>query len=1154
MSIFKESFKEGVRNQLEIRQNVINERTPQNLQYMNSRNAWIRMSSAVNIYNGPSHDDNTDDENERAAALKDYKDPSKYSNSLAKQYILQGGTLSPNGTLKAGLGTFDKNAYSNTAADGSSYRLGIRPMPGITSVNVKSRGAYGSLQDVTVNFQCWDIKQLEDLELLYMRPGYTVLVEWGWAPYINNKGEYQPNFNDFYDIIDNPKPKETIWKDLDKRSTETYSGNVESMFGYVKNYSWNARMDGGYDCQVTIITLGEILESLKVNYLPAQVLSTVTSIGLLAPNITSYTLGSGSKSGEKNNVKWEISKMNLSGSYSQNILAGIFEELWDMGQQASSDATNDGQQIILHNTSKHKDYAMFHKTINIGTNENGNVTKTDEQIYISLESLTDILNDYVLLSDKNSYVTASSPLAGISTKDKDGNPLLCLAHPLQVSMDPSVCLIQNNLWADGLKFTAETIPNNINPANGNTVVRYSNTDYADLFNFIVDPKGGNADGSANENAIINKIVILTGRKTNEFRELQRQFLDLKANPNSYPTVSQTFKTFAKNYSNFYDLLDKSALNQTELNKVTVKDSGTDFTPEEDSLEKINRAALTSVPTESQKQEIQQRNNDLNAVQSKGAGNLKFLNNIGANYFYNGDWKTELGVIGNIFLNVTMLYNLSVDKSLAAQDSKEKSEIALYDFIKNVLSRVNESIGSVNNFEMFIDPKDSIGRIIDINYVDTATQTYAYNNAFVLQVHNLNSVVRSYKFESKIFPNQSSQVAIGAQVGGGALGVDASSLIAFNKRIIDRIIPIKDAPTAPENEPDDATKFANLFPLIKTIYTYFNKLESGWFSDSGFDLEAAGSYKTALRDLIAFFVAITKSKIKNRAILPTVLSVEMDGIGGVIIGNIFRIPDEVIPKGYKGGYGGYGAKLGHIVTGLGHSLQNGDWVTKIDAQTIILDEPTGIPFDINIDINDATATPTVKVSVDIKGNVKPASSTGGATKIINGKVRNNGQIDDILVPMRADLYARHYSSVNQSDGKKIRLQAEVMNNLQNLLIDAWNAGIYLKVNSAYRTKTDQDRVWSDNCLNVPGSGKCMSRPGKNPAAVPGTSNHGFGAAVDLANKDGTRININGLSGGRSVPKTLKEWNWLQANKHKYNFDNNTPGLSTTSESHHFNYTG
>jgi LAS superfamily LD-carboxypeptidase LdcB len=112
----------------------------------------------------------------------------------------------------------------------------------------------------------------------------------------------------------------------------------------------------------------------------------------------------------------------------------------------------------------------------------------------------------------------------------------------------------------------------------------------------------------------------------------------------------------------------------------------------------------------------------------------------------------------------------------------------------------------------------------------------------------------------------------------------------------------------------------------------------------------------------------------------------------------------------------------------------------------------------------------------------------------------------------------------------------MNNLQNLLIDAWNAGIYLKVNSAYRTYNDQARV--------------AANPSSLGAAAPGRSNHGFGAAVDLANKDGTRINITGLSGGRPVPKTIKEWNWLQTNKHKYHFQN----IDDKNESHHYNYVG
>ena len=74
-----------------------------------------------------------------------------------------GGTANPNG------GVVDN-------------RLGLRPMPGITNMDIKSKSAYGSLREAVVNFQCWDIHQLEELELLYMRPGYTVLVEWRWSP------------------------------------------------------------------------------------------------------------------------------------------------------------------------------------------------------------------------------------------------------------------------------------------------------------------------------------------------------------------------------------------------------------------------------------------------------------------------------------------------------------------------------------------------------------------------------------------------------------------------------------------------------------------------------------------------------------------------------------------------------------------------------------------------------------------------------------------------------------------------------------------------------------------------------------------------------------------------------------------------------------
>ena len=158
---------------------------------------------------------------------------------------------------------------------------------------------------MVVKFQCWDIKQLEDLELLYMRPGYTVLVEWGWSPYLKNDGKLEYTIQTF-DIITKTPSKETIWEELFEKSKNT-GGNYDAMFGYVKNYSWSAREDGGYDCSTTIISIGEILESLKINYSPFTTKLTEGTKGLL--NIISLD-------------------RDLVGKYKKNILAGLFGELY----------------------------------------------------------------------------------------------------------------------------------------------------------------------------------------------------------------------------------------------------------------------------------------------------------------------------------------------------------------------------------------------------------------------------------------------------------------------------------------------------------------------------------------------------------------------------------------------------------------------------------------------------------------------------------------------------------------------------------------------------------------------------------------------------------------------------------------------------------
>ena len=175
MSIFKDTFIPEVQGQLKARQYSLKKRDVNSIKYLNSRNAWIKMSSSVNV-NGTS--------------------------KLANSYQLKGGILSPQG-LRAGV--FNPNnlnaTYDKQTPLGEQHQRGLRPMPGINSIDIRSKSAYGSLREVVVKFQCWNIKQLEDLELLYMRPGYTVLVEWGWAPYLTNDGTIESNVQFINDVL-----------------------------------------------------------------------------------------------------------------------------------------------------------------------------------------------------------------------------------------------------------------------------------------------------------------------------------------------------------------------------------------------------------------------------------------------------------------------------------------------------------------------------------------------------------------------------------------------------------------------------------------------------------------------------------------------------------------------------------------------------------------------------------------------------------------------------------------------------------------------------------------------------------------------------------------------------------------------------------------
>jgi muramidase (phage lysozyme) len=906
MSIFRDTFTKEVKEQLAVRQNAMVNRSPQEIQYINSRNSWIRMTSAVNV-----NDD---------------------KGKLAKDYVLLGGTLN-NGNLRSGIGTGNQ-AYSTVSPGGTDNKRGIRLMPGITSIDVKSKSAYGSLREVVVNFQCWDISQLEELELLYMRPGYTVLVEWGWLPYLDNSSPTPQLITrppDFYDILTKGETERTIiFKDLFNKS-KTSSGNYDAMYGYIRNYSWSARSDGGYDCQTTIISTGEIIESLKVNYINAR---TDTTQGLLNKEVATGKIS-----------------VNPSNYYSKNILAGLWYEAYSI--------LSDIKKYTFPSNSVLAGGIRVTGSLGITPNTEGSDTVGDDnQCYLPLGNVIDIINKYVtkdiltLSLNKNTY-------------DDDGTDLLCISHPLQVSVDPTVCLIASPLWQGGEIITAAE------QAAQSAAVSPTETTAEESFNLIVKGYEGNLVNPTDEKKLIDGFGLINSKDV-------------------YDLVNEKIKNKG-DYDNLQDVLRRELGSDDGLVAKKIQTSlktnagiNLSFKPlkNDKSPSSLDSSTIT-LPTPGT---ISIATKTIIEKSKQALDNLEFLKSLKRPYF-KGDIYNEIGIIKNIYVNLNFLYKLSLNGNLESQDKKEKNEINVYNYVKNIISAIQSSLGNVNNFEIHVDPQDSIARIIDINYTGPKEKG-TYESLFELEVHNLKSVVRSYTLQSQIFPEQGTIIAIGSQAKGGQLGIQNNTMIDFNRKLIDRIIPTKESASLADNNKNDENASSQLNNSLATLVKLFDGFNKVSPVDSSVKSEASVTFndgKNALRDLIVYFQSITSSPGKNRNLIPTKFSFEMDGIGGLVIGHMFRLPKSIIPKGYRG-ESGIGSQLGQTITSIGHNISNNDWVTKIDALNIVLnDNTTLVPF------------ATLNLNSILKSSLNPASNAAPVN--LEQKLSSFGKVDP-AVPIEA----------------------------------------------------------------------------------------------------------------------------------------------------------
>tara|TARA_R110000782_G_scaffold58671_5_gene122383 strand:- start:1562 stop:5014 length:3453 start_codon:yes stop_codon:yes gene_type:complete len=308
-NIIGNPFDSYVTNQINNRQSALGRYTnidADDLKYYTTKTPWLRLASSVNI---------------EGETINGQKDGSVYwklkeagfttaqilGDNLAKNFILFGGTTSAYDVSRkedgetvtiskfygenVGLnyGATLKNTGEATRAgsigDSSLQRLftgaygwggvserGYVPMPGIESAQTTYYNN-GALSKATINIKCYSKAQFSLLDVLYLRPGYTLLLEFGHSVYFNPLG----NITSFNEWTSNPlnfllnpaswpgSQDQYYMFDLIRKERKAYAGNYEAVYGKISNFKWSFNADGSYSISVELIGMGSIMDSLKLN-------------------------------------------------------------------------------------------------------------------------------------------------------------------------------------------------------------------------------------------------------------------------------------------------------------------------------------------------------------------------------------------------------------------------------------------------------------------------------------------------------------------------------------------------------------------------------------------------------------------------------------------------------------------------------------------------------------------------------------------------------------------------------------------------------------------------------------------------------------------------------------------------------------------------
>lgn len=287
-------------------------------------------------------------------------------------------------------------------------------------------------------------------------------------------------------------------------------------------------------------------------------------------------------------------------------------------------------------------------------------------------------------------------------------------------------------------------------------------------------------------------------------------------------------------------------------------------------------------------------------------------------------------------------NIEYITQILSESVEDNGQIGLYSFLDKLMYGIQGALGNINNFTITHDDENGLNIKDDTIIPGTPGNDDSQSNLIggegtnykegVLRLYGTQPLIQgnfvtNVSIQSKVTNKLATQIAIGSTSSGNDINSSTSLLARWNEGLIDRVQKAeRDHQKEMTNTDTEINvvgqelvkKHVEQLKFLKKCYIDFLYLGSSSYEKAAGNLSSLLEYDLGIKTL--------NGSIAGKGFIPIDLSIEMEGLSGILLYQKLLTTEEILPKSYA-------EKIDFIVMSLNHSIDKGGWSTTINTLSV-----------------------------------------------------------------------------------------------------------------------------------------------------------------------------------------------------------------------------